>query len=679
LRGSSTGRSAIRRLTLLVLVCCAWACGSPPPRVAPSGTEERLPDLGGRPAVAAPIGWEWYGGDAGETRTSPVTALDSLTVRRLTPAWVWWAGDTALRVGARGPTVRPGSFEASPLVIHDTMYVVTPLHRVAALDAATGRELWRFDPGSATRAIEDERGGFVQRGLATWTNGKERRLFLATQGRLVAIDGGSGRLVAAFGERGSVPLFTGLAWPADSGDLYNTSPPLVYGDLVIAGFSVADRLSYERDPPGALLAFDVRTGRRAWTWSAIPAPDDPARRTWLDSSAARTGHSNIWSPFTLDAARGLLFVPVSAASNDYYGGDRPGDNLYSQSLVCLDAKTGRLRWHFQLTHHDVWDYDPAPPPVLVTTRRGGRDVPAVAQASKSGFVYVFERETGRPIWPMEERPVPQSDVPGERLAATQPFPTRPAPISRQGLADSDLVDFTPAIRALALEKVRGKRYGALFTPPSTQGTMVMPGRIGGAGWGATAYDPATRTLYVKSTDRPTFIRLTPPPPGRAKIQGRWVRDTLNPDALASLWVPAPGLIARLRGTGASLPLIRPPYGTLTAIGMDDGERRWQVVIGDSPEVHRHRALRGLRLPPLGVAGAPGPSLTASGLVFLTGGGHVLYALDRATGRALWEYDLGDAGYANPVLYQVANGRPYVVIAVGGPSGAPPRLMAFTIP
>ncbi|MGH7593421.1 MAG: PQQ-binding-like beta-propeller repeat protein [Gemmatimonadales bacterium] len=674
-------RQPFRRLLLLVWSCACASGASTRLPAGHHGTEELMPGLDGRPAVSAPIGWESYGGDPGQSRASSMTDLDSLTVRQLAPAWIWWAGDSASRQRAGAPMARPGSFEASPLVIRDTMYVVTPLHRVAALDAATGRELWRFDPHSATRAINDDRGGFVQRGLATWTDGSQRRLFLATQGRLLAIDATSGRLVPAFGPGGTVSLVTGLAWPVDSDDVYNTSPPVVYGDLVIVGFSVPDRLSYGRDPPGALLAFSARDGRRVWTWSAMPAAGDTARRTWLDGSASRTGHMNIWSPFTLDVDRGLLFVPVSGPSNDYYGGDRPGDNLYSQSLVCLDAKTGRRRWHFQLTHHDVWDYDPAPPPVLVTSRRAGRDVAAVAQASKSGFVYVFERETGEPIWPIEERPVPSSDVPGEQLAVTQPFPTRPAPVARQGIDDSDLIDFTPDIRARALATLRRMRHGPLFSPASTQGTLLLPGWIGGAGWGATAYDPATRTLYVKSTDRPTFIRLVAPASGDPTVQGRWVRDTAtgSPDALAALWVPAPGLLARLLGRGGFLPILRPPYGSLTAINMDDGEQRWHVVVGDSPDVRRHPALEGLRLPPLGVAGAPGPSVTASGLIFLTGGGSTLYALDRATGHTLWEHDLGGSGYANPVLYRVASGRPYVVIAVGGPPGAPARLMAFTIP
>lgn len=680
---SAGGPHLVRALALGLLFWSACSTSDSPHRAQVgalrAGAEAFLPGLAG-PRRMVPIGWEAYGGDPGQTRASPITDLDSVTVRSLVPGWIWWAGDSAEPGAAGGAAPQSGAFEASPLVIRDTVYIVTPLHRVAALDASTGRELWRFDPHSPVRAVVDDRGGRVQRGLATWSDQHERRVFLATQGRLFAIDAGTGRPVPAFGLDGSVPLTDGLAWPADVDDVYNTSPPVVFKDLVIVGFSVSDRASYDRDPPGALLAYDVRDGRRVWAWSAMPAGDDSMRRTWPGDAATRVGHMNIWSPFTLDVARGRLFVPVSAPSNDYYGGSRPGDNRYSQSLVCLDAASGRMRWQFQLSHHDVWDYDPAPPPVLITSHRDGRDIPAVAQAAKSGFVFAFDRETGAPLWPVEERPVPASDVPGETLSATQPVPVRPDPFARQGITEADLVDFTPEIRARALARFRNMRHGPLFEPPSTQGTLMLPGRIGGAGWGATAYDPATHTLYVKSTDRPAFIRLIAPAPGDPKIQGRWVRDTLaSPEALAQVWIPAANLFQRLLRKGAPLPMLRPPYGTLTAIDMDTGERRWQVVVGDSPDVRRHPALAGLKIPPMGVPGAPGPTLTASGLIFLTGGGNTLYALDRATGRVLWSGDLGGSGYANPVIYRVASGRSFVLIAVGGSPGEPSRLMAFTVP
>lgn len=635
-----------------------------------------MPNLGSTTSTSISIGWEAYGGDAGQTRASPMRDLDSTTVQRLRPAWTWWPGDSA-RHRPDGTTIlRPGMFEASPLVIHDTLYVVTPLHRVAALEAATGKELWRFDPGSTRSTIEDGRGGFVQRGLGMWTDGKKRRLFLATQGRLLALDAASGRLVPDFGVGGAVSLTNELAWPVDSADVYNTSPPVVYRDLVVVGFSVPDRLSYDGDPPGSLLAFDARSGQLIWTWSALPSTEDPARGTWLDENARRIGHMNVWSPITLDVERGLLFVPVSAPSNDYFGGERLGDNLYANSLVCLEAATGRLRWYFQLTHHDVWDYDPAAPPVLVTSRQGNRDVAAVAQASKSGFVFVFDRETGVPLWPIEERPVPSSTVPGEHLSPTQPFPTRPLPVSRQGVTESELIDFTPELRAQALRQLQPQEFGGLYTPPSTRGTLMMPGWIGGAGWGATAYDPATHTLYVKTTDAPTFIRLLEPGSGNPKIQGRWVRDTTpaSQDVGGELRF---NLVDRLLGSGP-LPMLRPPYGRLTAIDLDRGEHRWQVVLGDTPAVRNHRSLRGLKLPPLGVAGAPGPSVAASGLLFITGGGRTLYAVDGATGRSLWEFELGAPGYSNPVMYRTASGHPFVAIAVGG-AGEPARLTAFTLP
>jgi quinoprotein glucose dehydrogenase len=659
------------------LIGCADRAASPPA----TGTDLLLPKLAVERGTAQPVDWPHYGGDPGQQRRSPLTDLDRTTVGDLRPAWIWWAGDTAFAVAGESEAVRPGFFEASPLVIDDTLYVVTPFHRVVALDATTGHELWRFDPGTVVRPIEGERGGWVQRGLATWSDGRHRRLFLASAGRLFAIDAASGRAIASFGPGGSVSLTTPLSRPVNAAHFYNTSPPVVFEQVVIVGSSVVDRVMYDRDPPGALLAFDARSGRPAWSWSPFPAVGDPALGSWDGEALARAGHMNVWSPFTLDVERGLLFVGVSGPSNDYYGGARPGDDLYSQSLVCLDARTGARRWHFQLVHHDVWDYDPAAPPVLVETRAGGSDVPAVAVAGKTGFVYVFERVDGRPIWPIEEVEVPASDVPGERLARTQPMPTRPAPFARQRLGEADLAEFTPEIRELARRKFRRFRSGGLFTPPSLEGTIILPGWIGGAGWGATAYDPARRVLFVKASELPVLLRLIEPGQGDPSRVGRYVLDTLpgGPDGRTLIPVSTPKRFPWSSTEDRYLPLIRPPYGTLTAIAMDSGEHLWRVTLGDSPAIREHPALAGLDLPPLGVAGPPGPSLTASDVLFVTGGGDQLYALDATSGATLWQHALGDPGYANPVLYRTAKGRPFVVIAVGGPPGMPARLMAFTLP
>jgi quinoprotein glucose dehydrogenase len=376
---------------------------------------------------------------------------------------------------------------------------------------------------------------------------------------------------------------------------------------------------------------------------------------------------------SLDAERGLLYLPVSTPSNDFYGGARKGDNLFAESLVCLDARTGRRRWHYQLVHHGVWDYDLPTAPLLVTMEWSGRRLDAVVQLTKQGFAFVFDRETGQPVWPIDERPVPESDVPGERLAPTQPFPTRPAPFAKQGFGEDDLVDWTPELRRLALEAVRPYRMGPIYTPPSLEGTIMMPGIIGGAGWGGGAFDPVTGRLYVKASNSPALIRLHRPPPS----------DTVRAEfaferGLNLRWpVLSAEDSARLGGRPNGLPLFKPPYGTLTAIDLTSGDHAWQVPAGDMPEVRQHPLLRGLQLPQLGVTGSPGPMVTAGGLVFLTGGGSVLYAHDAETGVVLWQSDLGANGYANPMTYAARDGRQYVAIATG--SGENAVLKVFALP
>jgi quinoprotein glucose dehydrogenase len=370
--------------------------------------------------------------------------------------------------------------------------------------------------------------------------------------------------------------------------------------------------------------------------------------------------------------RGLLYLPFSTPSNDFYGGDRKGDNLFAESIVSLDANTGQRVWHFQTVHHGLWDYDLPAPPNLMSITVGGRRIDAVAVLGKTGWVYTFDRVTGRPVWPIVERPVPASDVPGERAAATQPFPTRPAPFAKQGLTQDDLMDFTPELKRLALQEIAKYRSGPMFTPPSLGGTVMMPGLIGGAGWGGGAFDPETGLLYVKASNWPQLIRLWQPPRS----------DTINAryayDRTGSLGIRWPGTAAD-GGSGMetrTLPVHKPPYGTLTAIDMNTGEHRWQVTVGDTPWMREHPALKQLDLPPLGVSGSPGPIVTGGGLVFLTGGGSVLYAMDKASGAALWQAELGGPGYAVPMTYQTRGGRQYLVIATG--EGENAVLKAFAL-
>ncbi|HEV8599177.1 MAG TPA: amidohydrolase family protein [Gemmatimonadales bacterium] len=612
--------------------------------------------------------WPVYGGDPGATKYSSLAGITRDNVHLLRPVWSWRTlerADSATRA-------RPGLFEATPLMLGDTLYLSTSYNQVVALDAESGKELWRYDPRAYDAGQPPNGMGFVHRGVAAWSNGRERRIFLNSRWRLIALDAASGKPIESFGTGGEVDLTAGLWHPVNRLHYTNTSPPVVWRDLVILGNGVADRLTYRGDPRGDVQAFDARTGKRVWSWSPIPGPGEYGNITWEDSSWARVGHTNVWAPFTVDTARGLVYLPVSTPSNDYYGGARKGDNLFAEALVCLDARTGKRVWHFQTVHHGLWDYDLPAPPLLATVGTGSARRELVAVPGKTGFLYVFERMTGKPVWPIEERAVPASDVPGERAARTQPVPSWPKPFSRQGVSQADLVDYTPELKAMALEAVRPYRLGVLFTPPSLQGTVALPGVIGGSGWGGGAFDPLSGMIYVKANDSPALIKLAPP-----------TRSASN-DAAYSI---APGATLGLTSSagdhaepevGGSVPILKPPYGTLTAIDLSSGEHRWQVTMGDWPRIRNHPLFKGLDLPPLGVVGSPGPIVTAGGLLFVTGGGSTLYAFDAASGQVLWSAQLGAAGYAVPMTYRTRAGRQLVAIATGG-DGADGVLQVFGLP
>lgn len=633
------------------------------------------------PAVPDPalrVEWPVYGGDPGGQRYSPLETINHENVSRLRRVWDWHTGETDMDTARRGRPARPDKFEATPLMLGDTLYLSTPYNRAVALDANTGRELWRFDPQAAEWGqLTGDLAGFVHRGVAIWTGDGGRRVFLNSRWRLFALDAATGRPIPSFGQGGEVDLTRDLRWPVDRYQYGNTSPPVVFENLVIVGSSIPDKAVYDRDPPGDVQAFDVRTGRRVWSFEPVPRTGQPGSETWEDGSSDRVGHGNVWAPFTVDTARGLVYLPVSSVSNDWYGGRRKGDNLFGESLVCLDARSGKLVWHYQLVHHGLWDYDPPSQPSLISLDVDGRRIDAVALAGKTGFVYVFDRTTGKPVWPIEERPVPPSDVPGERASPTQPFPLRPPPFTRQGISDSDLVSFTPQLLAQARAKIAGRRIGPLFTPPSLEGTVMLPGWIGGAGWGGAAFDPGTATLYVKGTNQPVLARLIAPAPDGPSAAAGFILDTaVALERVLDLRLHRTGIM-RFFTSSVRVPLVRPPYGTLTAFDLNRGEIRWQITLGDMPRIRFHPELRALDLPQLGVAGTPGPLVTRSGLLFLTGGGEVLYALDAKTGATLWSGKLGRIGYANPMTYRTALGRQFVLIATGVLEGA--RLVAFALP
>ncbi len=621
-------------------------------------------------ARAQIVEWPTFGGDLASTKFSKLTDIDRSNVARLAKAWEWATGETP-KPEFR---TRPGNFQATPLMLGDTLFLSTSYNRVVALDASTGKEFWEYDPKPYTAGQPSNGTGFVHRGVATWTDGKQRRVFINSRWNLIAIDASTGQPIRSFGDTGVVDLTAKLdrnGKKVNKLHYTETSAPVVWRDLVIVGNGVADRIIYPNDPPGDVQAFDVRSGKRAWSWSPVPRDaKDTAAATWENESWKTTGHTNVWAPFSVDAERGLVYLPVSTPSNDWYGGARLGNDLYAESIVCLEAKSGKFKWAFQTVHHGLWDYDLPAAPVLATVLVDGKSRDIVAVPAKTGFLFVFDRVTGAPIWPIEERSVPPSDVPGEKASQSQPFPTKPKPFAKQGFGFADLIDFTPEIRARALEEAKDFRFGPIFTPPSPSGTIVMPGAIGGAGWGGGALDPTTGTIFIKATNSPAMYKIVQPAHS----------DTVDADYSADLAASGLRVTMPARDSGQrlpSLPINRPPYGTLTAIDLNTGDTKWSVPFGDTPGVRNHPLLKDLKLPPLGVAGSPGPMVTASGLIFATGGGSTLYAVDSRDGSTLWSADLGQTGYAVPMTYRTKAGKQFVVIATGAATGA--KLQAFALP
>jgi len=608
-------------------------------------------------ASAQTIEWPTYGGDPGETHYSRLDQINRANVRNLKLAWEWKTGETPLQEFQ----TTPGAFEVTPVMIGGVLYLSTPYNRVVALDAETGKERWSYDPKAYEDGQPPNGTGFVHRGVAAWRDGKsgKLRILMNSRYRLISLDAETGKPVNDFGDNGIVNLVAGLRWETNPKHYTNTSPPVVYKDLVIVGNGVADRPVYKQDPPGDVRAFDARTGKLVWTFHTVPLSGEFGSDTWRNGSEKVTGHTNVWAPMTLDEGRGLLYLPVSTPSNDYYGGARLGQNLFGESLVCLDAATGRRKWHYQLVHHGLWDYDPPGPPVLATIHVGGKRIDAVVQLTKMGFAFVFDRISGKPVWPIEERPVPASDVPGEQAWPTQPFPTRPPPFEDQGVRLEDAFDLTPGLKAEAQAALKKYRLGPLYTPPSLEGTISRPGNIGGANWGGGALDPETGILYVKSSNSPTISRVqkvADPTPGNVDAE----------------YVMAGGNMSFHGG----LPLLKPPYGHLTAIDLSKGEILWHVVFGDDARVRNNSALSGVKLSDsLGAAGNSGAIVTKGGLIFVGGGDTAIHAVDTANGQDLWNYPLSRRTNGTPMTYRTAGGRQFVVIASG--SGRDATLSAFS--
>ncbi len=635
--------------------------------------------LAGAQEPGAMIEWPYVGAGQAHTKYSVAEDITVANVDELRIVWQWEPNEKPLEeYGAR-----PGQFQATPVMVDNVLYISTMYTRVAALDAETGAELWTFDP----RAYEGgPRGagpsGFKHRGIAYWGDGGNARIFLNSRNRLYAIDAATGELDTGFGESGSVLLTEGHGRPVSRYEFDQTSPPVVFEDLVIVGSRVPDRVQRRFDPPGTVQAFDARTGERRWVFFTIPqSKDDFGADTWEDESWRYTGHANVWGLMSLDAERGLLYVPTSTPSSDYWGGRRVGANLFAESLVCLSARTGERQWHFQMVHHGVWDYDLSAAPNLVTIMVNGREIDAVAQVTKNGFTYVFDRVTGEPVWPIEERAVDTTtDVPGEVLYPTQPFPTKPPPFSRQGVSLEDANDLTPEIHALAVEETQQFRMGPLFTPPSLQGTLQRPGASGGANWGGAAFDPMSGLLYVRTSEDADTNQVCVNAGDDPEVDVQYSNNCPYGATLIMFReASGPGAAQTPESKLGPIPLIKPPYARLVAIDLHAGEIAWKAPFGEgSPMLREHPLLRNVELPErLGTRGNVGPMVTRGGLVFLGGGAPYLYAFDKATGSEVWRGATPFRTYANPMTYRARSGRQFVVIATGaGPDAA---LVAFARP
>ena len=594
--------------------------------------------------------WPCVGGDPGAMRYSTLTQIDRDNVGELSLAWEYRTGELA--------TKPPKTIECTPVVADGVMYLTTAYTRVVALDAATGKERWTYDPFADGLAGPLASGG-VNRGVAYWSDampdGARRVLVGCADGRLVALDARTGRPDPAFGAGGTLDLRAGLDRDVSRLAYGPTSAPAVWKDLVVVGVSTGEGPGVAA--PGDIRAFDVRSGAEVWSFRTVPRPGEFGNETWEEGSWRNRGGANAWGGLSVDVRRGLVFGGTGSASFDFYGGDRKGANLFANCTLALDAATGRRRWHFQTIRHDLWDHDLPVYPNLVRVRHDGREIDAVAQVTKTGYVYLFDRETGKPLFDVVEKPVPASDVEGEEAAPTQPIPVKPPPFAAQHFDESNVTDIADGNRRFALEQLAEIRTGPAFLPPSLEGSVVVPGFHGGANWSGASFDPATGLLYVNSTNIANVVTLTPAPAGaRYEFASQGYKQLRDQEGY---------------------PAIAPPWGQLNAIDLNTGTFRWRVTLGEYPEL----TARGV--PPTGTENFGGSVVTAGGLVFIAGTmDEAFRAFDAATGAVLWQTRLPAGGYATPCTYTAA-GRQYVVIAAGGAgklkTGAGDSFLAFALP
>ncbi|MCE2515783.1 MAG: PQQ-binding-like beta-propeller repeat protein [Acidobacteria bacterium] len=644
--------------------------------------------LGAPPTAAAQYGavdgeWRSYAGDPGSTKYSPLDQIDAGNFGDLRIAWRWASVDADVDLEAIASDDERLSIlglQATPLMIDGVLYLSTALYQAAAVDAGTGETVWVHDPqaylgGRPTHA-------YRSRGVAYWSedDGSDARIFWGTsEAYLLAVDARTGEPIRDFGDDGRVDLMEGIPRAVRGETNYQgrnligvASPPAIARDVVLTPTIVSDFVVRREAPPGWVKGVDARTGDVKWVFRTVPLGDDFGADTWQNESWRYSGNANIWPPLSSDEELGMFYLPTGTPTSDYYGGHRLGDNLFAESIVAVDAETGARVWHFQAVHHGVWDYDFPAAPTLLDITVDGRRIKALAQVSKQGFTYVFDRATGEPVWPIEELAVEtDTDLPGEVLSPTQPFPTKPPPFEYQGISIDDLVDFTPEIRQMAIEAVENFRLGPLFTPPmltvegGLQGTIQRPHIAGGASWSGAAADPETGLLYVPSENRFSVLKYYTPDPDEG---GNLDFTQADFDSGTQPLMP--------RG----LPLLKPPYSRMTAIDLNAGDQAWMQPNGDGDRYRRHPMLRDLDLPPLGGEGHGGPLLTKTLLISaLSAGGSDrgprLVARDKATGAIVASVDLPAGAIGTPMTY-LHEGRQYIALTIGGDV---PELIALALP
>jgi quinoprotein glucose dehydrogenase len=623
----------------------------------------------------APEGeWQFWGADMYSTRYSPLDQIDAANFANLEVAWTWRGDNFGQNVDA--------ILRATPIYAEGTLYSVAGDRRtVVAIEPVTGETLWTFREAPTKRWEDSMRKNYGKGVTYAQVDGRGRIYVITPAFFLHALDPETGRPVEGFGDNGTVDLLADLGYeyhptdglPPEVGYITNSSPPMVVNGVVVVGNSHEQGYYQTRSEnvPGHILAYDARTGDHLWKFNVIPRPGEFGHETWESDAWSYTGNVSAWAPMSADPGLGLVYVVTDPPTNDYYGGFHPGENLFATSIIAIDVATGERRWHFQTVHHDVWNYDNPTAPNLVDITVDGQQIPALVQTTKQSFAYVLNRQTGEPVWPIEERPVPQSDVPGEQLSPTQPFPTRPAAYEHQGIAEEDLIDYTPALRQRALEVVSAFRMGPLFNPPSlrdapdgTRASIHCPGANGGTNIpGGAAVDPVTGILYVASTKACSAPQLFP---------GIEADENSNMD-----WVTrGPGGVGSVDG----LPLLKPPYGRITAIDLNTGDHLWWIPNGDTPaNVRDHEALRGVNLPVTGKGSHATVLLTSTLLIYGEGrgGDPLLHAVDKATGQELATVALPETTNTAPMTF-MHDGVQYIILAVGG-SDLPGSLVALRLP